>query len=621
MHTKSSWVGACRAAVVGGIVLGLSSVSGAAPVALNIDVDFPFPGEPGNGVPSAVYAAASGQTGTWTPVGFGAGPFNLTAANGMPSGVQMTRSLVPVGSTFDFGSTGDYPRLVYDADRIDSTLIYTFSNLPAGEYIVYTYAAAPTFGTVATRITINGSAQLAAGAPTDETFQLGASHTRHQVIHGGGAFTIRADKASINGVVNGFQFVPVVVQPPGAFALTAPANSAVGVSPTPVLSWSASSTATGYRVVLDDDAAFTPPSIIDETTTNTSLVVASGLLDQETQYFWRVVATNAGGQTVATPDPATFTTQAAPPPPPVMPFGVNIDFEYPSIGDPGTGVPSSSYSAASAQTGAWNAVSFGTGPFALVGLNGQASPATLARSLVPPSFSIDLGTTGNYPRLVFDADRIDGPMSYTINGLPQGNYDVYTYAAAPTFGTIATRVTIQGSPQLVAAAPTDESFSLGASHALHTIAHPGGPLVISVDKASINGVVNGLQIVPRQITRVEITDPQPCSYRNGVVEVSGTAAAPGLTSWTLEYTGGAESGWVPIATSTTPVVGGLLANWDARGLSPCGYTLRLRASAGTSSIETMRSLILAQQGDVNLDGAVTFEDITLVLVTFNQNGP
>lgn len=72
-----------------------------------------------------------------------------------------------------------------------------------------------------------------------------------------------------------------------------------------------------------------------------------------------------------------------------------------------------------------------------------------------------------------------------------------------------------------------------------------------------------------------LTSPAPCSARNGIVEIRGTASDVHLQSWVVQYTGGNAHGWVTIAAGNANVVNGLLANWDTTGLVPCAYTLRL----------------------------------------------
>ncbi|MDX2114522.1 MAG: hypothetical protein SFZ24_02720 [Planctomycetota bacterium] len=604
------------------VMMACATAAGQTPFGLNIDVDFNFPGEPGTGVPAASFAGAGGQAGVWSNVSFGLGPVALKALDGSASGATMSRSVSPALLTLDLGGAGDYARLIYDADRIDGPLTYTIAGLPAGRYTVFTYAAAPTVSTVATRVTINGEPQTVASAPTTETFVLGATHARHNVVHPGGALAIVVDKASINGVVNGFQVVPFVEPPPQSFALVSPANGATGVALTPTVSWSASANATSYRLMVDNEPGFAAPVLLDTVVTGTAYAVPAGALSEGTQYWWRVVASNASGTVAGTPDPSVMTTATAPPPPAPPPVAINVDIDFPFPGDPATGAPSTAYGAASGQPGTWNRVGFGTGPFALTQADGGASGVRLSRSSAPASFGFDIGLGGDYALLVYDADRIDGPLTYTFQDLPAGTYDVYSYAAAPTFGTVATRVSIGGVAQTVAAAPTNGSFALGATHAKHTVVHAGGNLAVTVDKASLHGAINGFQLVPFAAAQAVISEPGPCTVESGLVEVRGTASGAGLRSWTLEYTGGGSSTWATIASGTAAVNGALLAAWDTTGLAACGYTLRLRVdTGGPTPLETLRSLVLAARGDGNLSGQVNFEDLTTVLQNFNATGP
>ena len=71
--------------------------------------------------------------------------------------------------------------------------------------------------------------------------------------------------------------------------------------------------------------------------------------------------------------------------------------------------------------------------------------------------------------------------------------------------------------------------------------------------------------------------------RNGalVVEVRGTATARNLDSWTLELGEGANpTSWIEVASSSTPVVDGLLASWDPAAVPDGSHLLRLRVVAG-----------------------------------------
>ncbi len=82
-----------------------------------------------------------------------------------------------------------------------------------------------------------------------------------------------------------WQFTTQIAAP----ALTAPANGAINVSLTPVLSWTASGGATSYDVYFG--AAASPPLVTN--TAGTSY--APGTLAVGTLYFWRVAARTANG--------------------------------------------------------------------------------------------------------------------------------------------------------------------------------------------------------------------------------------------------------------------------------------------------------------------------------------
>lgn len=110
-----------------------------------------------------------------------------------------------------------------------------------------------------------------------------------------------------------------------------------------------------------------------------------------------------------------------------------------------------------------------------------------------------------------------------------------------------------------------------------------------------------------------------CASVKGVVEIRGTANDANLAGWSLMYTGGDQHGWVTIASGNTPVVNGVLANWDTTGLRKCAYTLRLTVSdqanvncSGHPHVNEYYASIgigWATIGDMNCDGLVDFGDI------------
>lgn len=186
-------------------------------IGLNIDIDFGFVGDSSTGTPVSSYGAASGQTGQWTTVTFGAGPYILSGLGGSPTAVTLTRTGATNLTTFVSGGPTDYQKLVGDADSITGTTTYTFTGLPAGRYTIYTYAAAPSITTASTRIDApdgTGGAQTVGGAPTSYAYVQGQTHAVHVVTTTGGPVNIVATKIGQSAVVNGFQIVPNPVPPP-----------------------------------------------------------------------------------------------------------------------------------------------------------------------------------------------------------------------------------------------------------------------------------------------------------------------------------------------------------------------------------------------------------------------
>ncbi|MCG3119987.1 MAG: hypothetical protein ALAOOOJD_02549 [bacterium] len=101
-----------------------------------------------------------------------------------------------------------------------------------------------------------------------------------------------------------------IVAAPAVPTLASPANGAIGVSTTPVLSWNAASGADSYGLEVATDAAFTN-IVISQTGLTTTAFNVTTALAHNTPYFWRVNATNAGG-TTAWSEAWNFTTIAYP---------------------------------------------------------------------------------------------------------------------------------------------------------------------------------------------------------------------------------------------------------------------------------------------------------------------
>ncbi|MFN7021053.1 MAG: hypothetical protein ACK4WH_06965 [Phycisphaerales bacterium] len=116
-----------------------------------------------------------------------------------------------------------------------------------------------------------------------------------------------------------------------------------------------------------------------------------------------------------------------------------------------------------------------------------------------------------------------------------------------------------------------------------------------------------------------IASPVNCArFNRGTIQVRGTAADANLASWTLRYTGGPANGWVTIASGTSPVINGVLANWNTAALPWCPCTLSLTVTDRAviegnpnlhNTAEFQTTVAVGCVADVNGDVAVTPQDI------------
>lgn len=86
-----------------------------------------------------------------------------------------------------------------------------------------------------------------------------------------------------------------VLNAPDSPQLLSPGNGAAGQSTTPTLIWQKSMTAEIYRIQISKDINFKDIILDHSSLTSNEFNIPSGLLFENTQYFWRVNASNAGG--------------------------------------------------------------------------------------------------------------------------------------------------------------------------------------------------------------------------------------------------------------------------------------------------------------------------------------
>jgi len=172
------------------------------------------------------------------------------------------------------------------------------------------------------------------------------------------------------------------------------------------------------------------------------------------------------------------------------------------IGDPLIAVPSSTYGAAAGQPGEWNGIPAGSSA-PLVDLTGSLTTVTLSMGINFNAWSFNnAGTTGDDEALLDDGADVF-PDSYTISGLSDGEYDIYTYAWAADSDIDHVDIQLVGSPdpiQNVGGAWTG-SHVQGVTYALHHITVVGGATV-TVNFIEFNFeylTANGVQIVRSEV--------------------------------------------------------------------------------------------------------------------------
>jgi hypothetical protein len=101
----------------------------------------------------------------------------------------------------------------------------------------------------------------------------------------------------------------MVLVPPSAPTLSSPANNATGVAVNPTLTWNAVTGAAAYRVQVSTTSDFSTGIVADDSTLTAASKALSGLTNN-TVYYWRANARNAGG-TSAWSTAFTFTTVVA----------------------------------------------------------------------------------------------------------------------------------------------------------------------------------------------------------------------------------------------------------------------------------------------------------------------
>lgn len=194
---------------------------------------------------------------------------------------------------------------------------------------------------------------------------------------------------------------------------------------------------------------------------------------------------------------------------------LNIDIDAATAGAPlGGGVPSAAFGAASGQTGVWNSftgTANGVPSAPLMDLSGAVTGATITMTSASGGSLLSFNNTtnsGDYALLMNDANQVGtviqgGSRTYTINGLANGMYTLYTYAAPPQGIPGLTTVSVAGStstnPQQAVGPASNNTFALGQTHTIHDVLVTNGTITVQVTATAGQGVsayINGFQLVP-----------------------------------------------------------------------------------------------------------------------------
>lgn len=242
----------------------------------------------------------------------------------------------------------------------------------------------------------------------------------------------------------------------------------------------------------------------------------------------------------------------------VPPLTVNIDIDAATGG--GAGAPSPAYGGAGL-AGTWNSVPAGPVAFPLVSTSGGATPLTISATAFGFAFNNAL-TTGDDELLLDDVADIGGTgstVTYTINGVPTGTYEVTAYAWAPDVPTtFITGVTVAdglAGEQACGGADWSGAHVLGSTFVRDNCRVQSGSITITLRTLSGFGSFNGMQL--RQID----TTGGPQNYCVSAVSVNG--CTPSMAASGTPQAGGASGFTVSAINTDGGRIGGLMY-----GLSP-----------------------------------------------------
>jgi hypothetical protein len=140
------------------------------------------------------------------------------------------------------------------------------------------------------------------------------------------------------------------------------------------------------------------------------------------------------------------------------------------------------------------------------------------------------------------------------------------------------------------------------------------------DDCANSKTFTGELIVDNTPPDIAITSDTECMSFCDLVVIEGFVRDDNLASWTLQYSGGGDTGWTTIASGTDNTEG-VLAEWDVSNLPGCCYALRLIAvdeaevncGAGRNRSEVVTTVYIGDPQDVNGDGVIDAADLAALI--------
>lgn len=221
---------------------------------------------------------------------------------------------------------------------------------------------------------------------------------------------------------------------------------------------------------------------------------------------------------------------------PALAQSFNID-----VGDPTLPSPSMAYAAGTAQSGVWNAWGNAGNSIphtqALVDITGAATGVSMTGDYATftnglGNFNFNNGNTfGDDEALLDDLWDMGAPAGegvFTITGLADGEYDIFSYSFAPDSAAFSTTVSVSGSPDPPQLVNDPTGFGgghgLGITYAKHRVTVSGGSNV-EVFFLAISGFgsSNGIQITAESAMSLGT------NYCVGAVNSTGSGALMSAT--------------------------------------------------------------------------------------------